>query len=47
MRCKNERLLSKVLILISQRELENFCHGLKGNLEEQYVSFWKDQIQQQ
>ena len=32
---------------ISQRELENFCHGLKGNLEEQYVRFWKDQIQQQ
>ena len=31
----------------SQRELENFCHGLKGNLEEQYVRFWKDQIQQQ
>ena len=27
---------------ISQRELENFCHGLKGNLEEQYVRFWKD-----
>ena len=32
---------------ISQRELENFSHGLKGNLEEQYVRFWKDQIQQQ
>ena len=32
---------------ISQRELENFCHGLKGNLEEQYVRFWKDQIQKQ
>ena len=29
---------------ISQRELENFCPGLKGNLEEQYVRFWKDQI---
>ena len=27
---------------ISQRELENFCHGLKGNLEEQDVRFWKD-----
>ena len=32
---------------ISQRDLENFCHGLKGNLEEQYVRSWKDQIQQQ
>ena len=32
---------------ISQRELENFFLGLKGNLEEQYVRFWKDQIQQQ
>ena len=32
---------------ISQKELKIFCHGLKGNLEEQYVRFWKDQIQQQ
>ena len=32
---------------IVQRELANFCYGLKGNLEEQYVRFWKDQIQQQ
>ena len=32
---------------ISQRELVNFCHSLKGNLEGQYVRFWKDQIQQQ
>ena len=29
---------------ISQKE---FWHGLKGSLEEQYVRFWKDQIQQQ
>ena len=26
---------------ISQRDLENFCHSLKGNLEEQYVAFGK------
>ena len=32
---------------ISRRELVNFCHSLKGNLKEQYVRFWKDQIQQQ
>ena len=32
---------------VSQREIENFCHSLEGNLEEQYVRFWKDQIQQQ
>ena len=31
---------------ISQRDVEHFCHSLKGNLEEQYVGFWKDQIQQ-
>ena len=31
---------------ISQRDLENFCHGLKANLVEQYVGFWKDQVQQ-
>ena len=30
---------------IFQRDVENFCHSLKGNLEEQYVGFWKDQIQ--
>ena len=32
---------------ISRREPVNFCHSLKSNLEEQYVRFWKDQIQQQ
>ena len=25
----------------------SFSHSFKGNLEEQYVCFWKDQIQQQ
>ena len=27
---------------ISRRELVNFCHSLKGNLEEQYIRFWKN-----